>query len=222
MQREESTLGILNDNVITEFRRRLTGLKNPVELIAFTQQRECPFCEAARALVQEVATLSEKFSVTMYDFFKDTEKVNAYGIDKVPAILVQGEKDSGIRFFGLPSGHEFSSFLEAANIVSRNNAMLAPETLEILEPLDCRVHIQVFVTPTCPYCPIAVKSAHRFAFAKEQIRADMVDSTMFPHLASKYAVMSVPKVIINETFSFEGALPEKQFAEQLMRAVQSG
>lgn len=222
LQREENTLGILNDNAVSELRRRLSGLKSPVKLITFTQQRECPFCQAARELVQEVATLSEKFSVTMYDLLKDTEKASAYGIDKVPAIAVEGEKDPGIRFFGLPFGHEFSSFLEAANIVSRNNAMLSPETLEILKPLDRPVHIQVFVTPTCPYCPIVVKAAHRFAFAKDQIRADMVDSTMFPHLTSRYAVMSVPKVIINETFSFEGALPEKQFAEQVVRAVQSG
>jgi glutaredoxin-like protein len=215
-------LAILSENVVNELRRRLAGLKNPVNLIAFTQEMDCKFCQAARELVQEVATISEKFSVTMYDLFKDTEKVNAYGIDKVPAISVEGEKDSGIRFFGLPSGHEFGSFLEAANIVSRNNAMLAPETLEILEPLNRPVHIQVFVTPSCPYCPIVVKTAIRFAFAKEQIRADMVDTTMFPHLTSRYAVLSVPKVVINESFSFEGAVPEREFAERLMKAVQSG
>ena len=215
-------MAILSENVVTELRRRLAGLKNPVKLIAFTQEMDCQFCQAARELVGQVATLSEKFSVAMYDLLKDTEKVNAYGIDKVPAIVVEGEKDSRIRFYGLPSGYEFGSLLEAANIVSRNNAMLAPETLEILKPLDRPVHIQVFVTPNCPYCPIVVKTAHRFAFAKEQIRADMVESTMFPHLTSRYAVMSVPKVVINESFSFEGAVPEKQFAEQVMRAVQGG
>ena len=215
-------MGILSENVVTELRKRLAGLKGPVKLIVFTQDMECQFCQAARELVEQVAILSEKFSVQVYDFLKDTEAVKAYGIDKIPAIVVEGEKDSGIRFFGLPSGYEFGSLLEAANIVSRSNAMLSPETLEILSPLDRPVHIQVFVTPTCPYCPIVVKTALRFAFAKEQIRADMVETTMFPHLANRYAVLSVPKVVINETFSFEGVLPEKQFAEQVMRAVQGG
>jgi glutaredoxin-like protein len=156
----------------------------------------------------------------LYDFVKDKEKVEQYRIDKIPAVVVEGEVDYGIRFFGVPSGYEFGSLLEAVNVVSRRNAILAPETLEILQPLDRDVHIQVFVTPTCPYCPIAVKTAHRFAFAKEEIRADMVESTGFPHLANKYGVMSVPKVIVNETFSFEGALPEKEFAVQVMKAVQ--
>ncbi len=215
-------MGILSENVVIELRKRLAGLKGPVKLIVFTQDMECQFCQAARELVEQVATLSEKFSVKVYDFIKDTEKVKAYGIDRIPAIVVEGKVDSGIRFFGLPSGYEFGSLLEAANIVSRNNAMLSPETLEILKPLNRPVHIQVFVTPTCPYCPIVVKTALRFAFAKEQIRADMVETTMFPHLASRYGVVSVPKVIINETSSFEGVLPEKQFAEKVMRAVQGG
>lgn len=47
----------------------------------------------------------------------------------------------------------------------------------------------------------------------------MIESSQFPHLANKYAITSVPKVVINETFSSEGALPEKQFAEQVMNAV---
>jgi len=213
-------LAILNEAVVKELQKRLAVLKEPVKLIVFTQEFECQFCRSARELVEELAGVSEKLSTEVYDFVKDKEKVEQYGIDKIPAVVVEGEVDYGIRFFGVPSGYEFGSLLEAVNVVSRKNAILAPETLEILKPLDRDVHIQVFVTPTCPYCPIAVKTAHRFAFAKEQVRADMVESTEFPHLANKYGVMSVPKIIVNETFSLEGALPEREFAEQVMKAVQ--
>jgi hypothetical protein len=55
---------------------------------------------------------------------------------------------------------------------------------------------------------------------EKEIRADMIESGEFPHLVNKYAIISGPKVVINETFSFEGAFPEKQFAEQVMKAVQ--
>lgn len=213
-------MAILNEAVVKELQKRLAVLKEPVKLIVFTQEFECQFCRSARELVEELAGVSEKLSTEVYDFVKDKEKVEQYGIDKIPAVVVEGEVDYGIRFFGVPSGYEFGSLLEAVNVVSRKNAILAPETLEILKPLDRDVHIQVFVTPTCPYCPIAVKTAHRFAFAKEQVRADMVESTEFPHLANKYGVMSVPKIIVNETFSLEGALPEREFAEQVMKAVQ--
>jgi glutaredoxin-like protein len=214
-------LAMLSEAVLKEFQKRLVGLKQPVKLVVFTQEMECQFCQSTRELAEDLTRVSEKLSTEVYDFVADKEKVEQYGIDKIPAIVVEGEVDYGIRFFGVPSGYEFGSLLEAANVVSRRNAMLAPETLEILKPLDRNVHIQVFVTPTCPYCPIAVKTAHRFAFAKEQVRADMVESTEFPHLANKYGVVSVPKIIVNDTFSIEGALPEREFALKMMEAVRS-
>jgi glutaredoxin-like protein len=212
---------MLSEAVLKELQKRLVGLKQPVKLVVFTQEMECQFCQSTRELAEDLTRVSEKLSTEVYDFVADKEKVEQYGIDKIPAIVVEGEVDYGIRFFGVPSGYEFGSLLEAANVVSRRNAMLAPETLEILKPLDRNVHIQVFVTPTCPYCPIAVKTAHRFAFAKEQVRADMVESTEFPHLANKYGVVSVPKIIVNDTFSIEGALPEREFALKMMEAVRS-
>jgi len=212
-------MGILNEQVRKELQKRLARLSDPARLIVFTQEFECRSCQATRELVEELASLSEKLSCEAYDFVRDKEKAEQYRIDKIPAVVVEGEIDHGIRFFGIPSGYEFGSLLEAITVVSNRDAVLAPETVEILKPLDRPVHIQVFVTPTCPYCPIAVKTAHRFALAREEIRSDMIESSEFPHLANKYAVMSVPKVVVNETFSFEGALPEKPFAEQVMKAV---
>ncbi len=212
-------MAILGEAVVKELRKRLGGLREPVKLIAFTQQFECEFCHSARELVEELAGVSDRVATQVYDFVNDRDKVEQYKIDKIPAIVVEGDADYGMRFFGVPSGYELGSLLEAINIVSRRNPMLAPETLEILKPLDRDVHIQVFVTPTCPYCPIAVKSAHRFAFASERIRSDMVEVTEFPHLANKYGVMSTPKIILNETFPIDGALPEKEFARKVMEAV---
>jgi len=153
---------------------------------------------------------------------KDKQKAEEYRIDKIPAVVVAGDLDYGIRFFGIPSRYDFVSLLEAITVESNRDAMFSPETAEILKPLDRPVHIQVFVTPMCPYCPVAVKTAHRFAIAKEHIRADMIESVEFPHLAARYGVMSVPKTVMNETFSIGGALPEKQFAEQVMKAVRGG
>ena len=212
-------MAILNGHVKEEVQKRLGRLREPVRLVVFTQEFECRSCQSSRQLIEEVAALSEKLSLEVYDFVEDQEKASQYGIDKIPAVAVMGQTDSGIRFFGIPSGYEFGSLLEAITVVSNQDAMLAPETEEILRVLDHEVHVQVFVTPTCPYCPVAVKTAHRLAFGRKEIRADMIDSSEFPHLANKYAVMSVPKVVINETFSFEGALLEKQFAEQVMKAV---
>jgi hypothetical protein len=58
--------------------------------------------------------------------------------------------------------------------------------------------------------------AHKLAIENDFIRADMIESTEFPHLVNKYDVFNVPKVIINEDIRFEGSLPEPLFVEKVM------
>jgi glutaredoxin len=81
--------------------------------------------------------------------------------------------------------------------------------------------LQVFITLTCPYCPAAVEMAHRLSEESDLVTSDMVESAEFPHLTQKYNVSSVPKVIINEEIQFEGALPEKEFVENVMKVLES-
>ncbi|MCK5252403.1 MAG: thioredoxin family protein, partial [Thermoplasmata archaeon] len=97
--------------------------------------------------------------------------------------------------------------------VSWGTTEMDPETMGNVLPIDERLHIQVFVSPTCPYCPQMVRAAHKFAILNPFITADMVEITEFPQLVQKYDVMGVPKTIINEEFSIEGAYPEKAFSE---------
>ena len=80
-------------------------------------------------------------------------------------------------------------------------------------------YLQVFVTPTCPYCPQAVRLAHKLAMESELITADMVEAIEFPHLSNKYHVHGVPRTVINETFHQEGAVPEPLLLAKLQEAV---
>jgi len=194
-----------------------SSLKNEVTVIVFTQEFECHFCKETRELAQEVGTLSDKIKVEVYDFVKDAEKAKTLGIDKVPAIAVVGAKDYGIRFFGIPLGYEFKSFFDSIVNVSRGESGLSEETKQKLASLDKPVHIQVFVTLTCPYCPLVVELAHKFAMESDFIRADGVEIGEFPHLAQKYGVMGVPKLVINEKTELLGVVPEAVLLEQVMR-----
>ncbi len=141
-----------------------------------------------------------------------------FGIDKIPAIVVMAEKDVGIRFYGIPSGYEFASLIESIDYVA-SKPDLSRRVQEELKKIERDLHIQVFVTPMCPYCPEAVKTSHALAAASERVRADMVEISEFPHLANKYGIMGVPKVVVNEKFSFEGSLPELQFWDKIKKAL---
>jgi glutaredoxin-like protein len=140
-------------------------------------------------------------------------------VDKIPAVAVVGDQDYGIRFYGIPSGYEFTSLLEAIRIAAAGESDLSQETVEFLSSLSEPVHMQVFVTPTCPYCPQAVVLAHRMAAASPMVRADMVEAQEFPYLATKYQVMGVPRTVINEEFHVEGAAPESMVLDKLREAL---
>jgi glutaredoxin-like protein len=124
---------------------KLTGL---VKLIYFTQEHECPYCEVTSQIVHEIAGLSPKIAVSVYDFVADKETAEQYRVDKIPAIAVVGAKDYGIRFYGVPSGYEFTSLIESIKDASAGTTSLSPATKEALAKLDKPVHIQVYSTPT--------------------------------------------------------------------------
>jgi glutaredoxin-like protein len=188
-------------------------------MVVFSQEVPCLFCKETELVANELAEISPKIKVEKHDFVKDMMKAKELRIDKIPAIAVIGKKDYGVRFYGIPSGYEFNSLVGAILDVSRAESGLSQKTKEALKLIDNSVHIQVFVTPTCPLCPAAVRLAHRLAIESDMIWADMVESTEFVPLAQKYSVTGVPKIVINEKFEFNGAVPEDLFVMHVMHAL---
>lgn len=196
------------------------NLVNPVRLIMFTEEMECQFCTQTKQLVTELAALSDKIIAEVHDFVTDAELAKQYGIDKVPGMVLLGARDYGIRLFGLPYGYEFQTLMSALTIVSQGKTDLTEETKAKLRAINTPVHIQVFVTLTCPHCPVSAAMAHKFAFENEKITADVVDAGEFPQLAVKYGVMGVPKVVVNDKVEFVGAVPENVFLEHVLLGAQ--
>ncbi|MCX6643965.1 MAG: thioredoxin family protein [Candidatus Bathyarchaeota archaeon] len=191
-------------------------LVDPVKIIMFTQELECRFCSDTRQLVQDLATLNDKLTVEIYDFVANADKAEEYGINKIPAIAIIGKKDYGVRIYGIPYGYELQTLIEAIVNVSKGKTDLSDKTKSILAEVKSPVHIQVFVTLTCPHCPAAAAVAHKLAIESDMVKADVIDSSEFPDLAMKYNVIGVPKVIINEKIEFVGAFNEDLFAEHVL------
>jgi len=214
-------MGLIPEEHKAHIRKELSSLENPVRILVFSQEMECHFCRDARELAEEVAQLSKKVSVEVYDLVRDKSTAAEYAIDKVPAVVIVGKRDYGVRYFGIPAGYEFGAFIKDLRMISKGATEVSDKSRVELAAVKSPVHIQVFVTPTCPYCPTAVSLAHQFAIESPQISADMVDVTESPHLGQKYAVMGVPKVVINERVEFTGALPEDQFLKHVTVASRS-
>jgi len=213
-------MSLLSESQKKQLQAQLSqNLLNPVTLNVFTQEYECDYCKENRELTQELSTLTDRIKLEIFDFMKDKEKVAQLGVDKVPATAILGRRMSHVKFYGVPAGYEFSTLLRDIIQVSREETELSPETRKALVGVKAPVHVQVFVTPTCPYCPGAVSLAHQFAMENSNIKADMVEISEFPQLAVKYNVMGVPKIVINENIEFVGLQPEEEFLRQVLAAA---
>jgi len=138
----------LEADVKKQIEELFKGLKSKVKLVNFTQELECQFCRETKDLVTEVAGLSDNIDCEVYNFQIDKEKAAEYGVDKIPATVVLGEKDYGIKYYGIPSGYEFSAFIEAIRMVGSGESGLSEATTTKLKELKNPVHVQVFATPT--------------------------------------------------------------------------
>ncbi len=146
---------LLDDRTSKQVRTALAEVKRPLTLVMFTQGEggalECAFCGETRQLAEEIAALSDQITLEVRDFQADQDLARAYGVDKIPAIVMLAGPERthhGIRFYGSPSGYEFSSFLEALRMLGRGEPGLTDGTRQALAKLTRPVHIQVFVTPT--------------------------------------------------------------------------
>jgi len=187
-----------------------------VKLVMFTQEIECKFCAETRQLAQELSTLNDKITTEVYDFVTNADKAKEFKVEKIPALVIMGKKDYGVRIYGVPYGYELQTLINAVVNVSRGTTDLSDKTKTILADVKSPVHIQVFVTLTCPHCPVAASIAHKLAIESDMISADVIDAGEFPTLAQKYAVIGVPKIIINEKVEFVGAFNEDLFAEHVL------
>ena len=210
----------MNEQTAAEAKKRLDVLPGEVKVVYFKEALLCQTCGTAEEFYKELAGLSPKLKLEIYNRVTDTEKAAAYGITESPAAVLEGPNGARVRFLGIPAGYEFASLLEALKNSASSDRGLAPETLAGLAGVTKPVNIKVFVTPGCPYCPMAVVLAHKFALANPNITAEMVEATEFPALAQKFKVEGVPKIVVNEKVELVGAQPEHGMLAAVLSAVQ--
>ncbi len=134
----------------TEFLKKdfTAKLKNNVKIIFFKSEDACLYCKEVKDILVEVSGLSDKITLEEYDFDKDKEKVKQYSIKRTPGIVIEGDKDYGVRFYGIPAGHEFMTLIHGIINVSAKNTNLSEKIIEKLKEITKPYNIQVFVTPT--------------------------------------------------------------------------
>ena len=219
---------VLNDQIIRQINEAFANIQEPVQVMYFGSKDGCHYCSETEQLLEEVTALHDRLELSVYDIQEHQDIASQFNVTNAPGIIIAAKdnaevKNLGIQFSGIPSGHEFSTLINDIVIVSKRDSGLNENTREFLRNLDQPLHLQVFVTPTCPYCPRAVLLAHQMAMENPQmIRAEGVEATEFPELANRFNVHGVPQTVINAGAGMViGAVPEQNLLAAIMRALQN-
>jgi len=222
-------MAVIREKDARELRKHLEALlTSPVTLDLYTRPssglwvpgwESCETCDDARRLLEELAGLSDRITLRVHDVAEAVPASGGTDGGAVPTIVVSGAARGTVRFLGLPAGLEFGTLLRTLVDVAAGSTSLAAETKETLRGLTRDVHIRVFVTPTCPFCPRVAQIAHQMAIESPRVTADVIEAQEFPELSDRYQVRGVPKTVLNDAVEFVGAQPEASFLAHVMRAA---
>lgn len=214
-------MALLSDNDAREVRKIFGGLVRDVHVRVYTQKLECPTCQDTETILKELDGLSEKLKISFLNSLENREEAEKDGVDKTPAIVISDGTHSRVKFYGTPSGYEFSSLLTTIIDAGGSEEPLTEDSIKFLKDLDEDLNIQVFVTPSCPHCPSAGVLAGRMARYSDRVKSEVIEANEFPELSRKFRVQGVPRTVINGKFYAEGALPESMMVQALKKGLEA-
>lgn len=202
----------INEELEQQLTEVFEDLKDDVTIALFTEG-DCYTCQEATDYMEQVATLNDKLHFIPYDLKKDAEQAALYGVTMVPSIVLLDAQGAyrGIKFNGVPAGHEINSFIPALLELSGATSDLPQDLVDRIAAIDKPTNIKVFVTLSCPHCAGAVQKAHKLAMMNSNIDAEMIEAQTFGELADRFNVSGVPKIVINDKHELIGNQPLQAF-----------
>ncbi len=219
---------LFSENELNNVKREMSKLKNKVVLKLFTdfktqedgsKSRLCMSCEGTHELLKSLEDLSNgKLTIEELSIEEHSEEARKYNVIRIPAILFVD--DSGkeiIRYSAHPTGSEFVPFLNSIQYFSGVRPFYADQILTHLKKIE-KSNMKIFITPTCPYCPVTVPVLTLFAIvSKGKITAEVIDVNLNPDIAMKYQVQGVPHTVINEKDHIYGMFSPQDLLDKLTK-----
>lgn len=190
---------LLNDGVRNQLKGVFSRLTKSVTLVSIVDE-SLPKSIELRDLILDISNLSDKLEAEIYKKGENPAIENKINADKFPvvAFLDSDGNYSGVKFHGVPGGHELNSFVLSIYNLGSAGQPIENSTLEAIKALDKPTNIKVAVSLACHFCPDVVVASQRIAIENKNVEAEMIDLSEFGDIKSKFKVMSVPAIIIND------------------------
>ena len=156
----------------------------------------------------EIASVSDKITL---------EERDLPGLrSPISFALLAGGEDTGIRFSGIPSGHEFNSLVLAMLQASGTPIKLDDSLQQMVGRISEALHFEVFVSLSCHNCPEVVQALNQFALLNPNIRTEMVDGGLFQDIIAERDIQGVPIVYLNGEVFANGKVTAAELIDRLV------
>ena len=190
---------LLNDTLRSQIKSILAMMENEVTLVSIVDEameKSVEFMD----LILDMSSLGEKLNVEIYKKSENPEIESKINADKLPvvALLDKNKNYSGVKFHGVPGGHELNSFILAIYNLAGPGQAMDENLLKEIKEFDKKTNIKVVVSLSCTLCPDVVVASQRLAMENENIETEMIELSLFEDIKRKYKIMSVPAIIVND------------------------
>ncbi len=196
---ESKKKSLLSDVIRTQLKGIFAKMNSEVTLVSIVDESVAKSVEL-RDFLLDIAELGDKLHLELYKKGENPEMEAKINADKFPVVSLlnaQGEY-SGVKYHGVPGGHELNSFVLAIYNLAGPGQALDENILESIKSISKKANVKVMVSLACHYCPDVVVGAQRIAIENPNVEAEMVDISNFQDIKTKYKIMSVPAMIIND------------------------
>ena len=193
-EKEVNDSNLFSKEIIAQLNAVFDKMENPLILKLYLDNRQVSV--DLKEYMTELVSLTEKLSMNVtIGSNKDYPYVS---------ICDKNGNDTGLAFHGVPGGHEFTSFVLGLYNAAGTGQQIPGEVMQKIKSIDKKIDIKVIVSLTCTMCPELVVASQKIASLSHNVTSHIYDVNHFEDLRTKYKIMSVPCLVINNTEVYFG------------------
>ena len=196
-----------------QLRQQLAAVAGPLKLEYYHQsprrvivagRAERPTCKIAKELYEELAELSDQIALTIYEYEDSKEQVRKRNIVEVPCLLIRGELNRPVRFYGAPTGHLLVALVRVLVLASTRQAQPSVPLKRLLGKLRRRSTLRVLGSAHDPNSGQAALAACAAALLSPKLQTDVFAIDEFPEIGARSGIGAVPSLFVDDRFAAAG------------------
>ena len=205
-----------------QIRQQFGAIEGPLKLEYYHQsprrvmvpgRPDKPSCELAKELYEEIASLSDQITLTIYEHEESEEQVKRRDIVDVPCVLIRGELNRPLRFYGAPNGHLLVAMIRAMVLASTRQSKPAVKMKRLLGKLRRPTRLRLLGSAMDPMAGQAALAACAAALLSPKLQTDVFAIEEFAEIGARSGVTALPALFIDDRLFAAGLVEPLELVE---------